>query len=229
MSAPDMASSETENAPRIAVGEHTFSVRGGRLCIDFVNTVDDWHAPRRAETGAPESDYLAGYADLLSWAEQVGVVSAGSAQALAAAAEREPADADRVFVRATKLRSAIHDAALAAVDGRAAEVDLALLNDEVGRLMAVSRLEPAEKVYVFARPGERGDESDGLDRVLWPVVRSALALLTSPEELARVRECPGDGCGWLFYDASGRRRWCSMAACGTRHKVRRFRARQRSA
>ena len=52
-------------------------------------------------------------------------------------------------------------------------------------------------------------------------------LFTSPEALARVRACPGEDCGWLFYDATGRRRWCSMASCGTRHKVRRFRARQR--
>ncbi|MFE6504874.1 CGNR zinc finger domain-containing protein [Kitasatospora sp. NPDC057738] len=27
---------------------------------------------------------------------------------------------------------------------------------------------------------------------------------------------PSTGCGWLFPDASGRRRWCSLATCGTR-------------
>ena len=228
MRALDAAAVDGDDAPRITIGEHTIPLRGGRLCIDFVNTVDNWHAPRRRDTDAPESDHLSGYGDLLSWARQVGAVSDGSARVLQAAAERRPAEAGRVFGRATKLRSAIHDAVLAA-NSRSAGADLAPLNDEVRRLLAVSRLEPAGEAYVLARPGERDEEADDLDRVLWPVVRSATALLTAPEELARVRECPHETCGWLFYDASGRRRWCSMASCGTRDKVRRFRQRQRSA
>jgi len=34
-----------------------------------------------------------------------------------------------------------------------------------------------------------------------------------------------DSCGWLFYDDSkgGQRRWCSMEACGTIEKMRRYR------
>jgi predicted RNA-binding Zn ribbon-like protein len=38
-----------------------------------------------------------------------------------------------------------------------------------------------------------------------------------------VRTCPS--CGWLFLDARGRRRWCSMATCGNRAKVRAHAAR----
>ncbi|MFH9585335.1 CGNR zinc finger domain-containing protein [Streptomyces luteogriseus] len=29
-----------------------------------------------------------------------------------------------------------------------------------------------------------------------------------------VRRCPGQDCGWLFLDESGRRRWCSLVTCG---------------
>jgi predicted RNA-binding Zn ribbon-like protein len=47
--------------------------------------------------------------------------------------------------------------------------------------------------------------------------------------LARVRRCPGRDCGWLFLDASGRRRWCSMTTCGSREKMRRMYARRRGA
>ncbi|MYV62710.1 hypothetical protein GTW37_28835, partial [Streptomyces sp. SID4931] len=25
---------------------------------------------------------------------------------------------------------------------------------------------------------------------------------------------PGKGCGWLFLDTAGRRRWCSLGVCG---------------
>ncbi|GAA1585443.1 MULTISPECIES: CGNR zinc finger domain-containing protein [Kribbella] len=49
-------------------------------------------------------------------------------------------------------------------------------------------------------------------------------LLTGPS-LGHVRTCPS--CGWLFLDPRGRRRWCSMATCGNRAKVRAHAARVR--
>jgi predicted RNA-binding Zn ribbon-like protein len=47
----------------------------------------------------------------------------------------------------------------------------------------------------------------------------------------RIKECEGEECGWVFVDAtkSGTRRWSSMASCGARAKMKRYRARpQRS-
>ena len=40
----------------------------------------------------------------------------------------------------------------------------------------------------------------------------------------RLKACPGDDCGWAFYDASRNRtgRWCSMAVCGSRAKARAY-------
>jgi predicted RNA-binding Zn ribbon-like protein len=55
---------------------------------------------------------------------------------------------------------------------------------------------------------------------------SAGELLTSPA-LRRVRACAGAGCGWLFLDPRGRRRWCVMATCGNREKARRFAAKHK--
>jgi predicted RNA-binding Zn ribbon-like protein len=39
---------------------------------------------------------------------------------------------------------------------------------------------------------------------------------------SRLKVCPGDHCGWVFYDHSrnGSGRWCSMAVCGGRTKAR---------
>ena len=51
-------------------------------------------------------------------------------------------------------------------------------------------------------------------------------LLQDPELLRRVSHCPGRGCGWLFLNTSGRRRWCSMSTCGSREKMRRLYQRQ---
>lgn len=68
--------------------------------------------------------------------------------------------------------------------------------------------------------------SDPADQVLFDVALDAAALLVAPER-ERLRVCGGEGCGWFFIDRSkaGRRRWCSMASCGNRVKVRRHRQR----
>jgi predicted RNA-binding Zn ribbon-like protein len=44
----------------------------------------------------------------------------------------------------------------------------------------------------------------------------------------RLKACPGRDCGWAFYDRSKNRsaKWCSMAVCGSREKVRAHRARR---
>jgi predicted RNA-binding Zn ribbon-like protein len=62
--------------------------------------------------------------------------------------------------------------------------------------------------------------------VRFAVSVDAVALLADQRRLARVRVCPGRDCGWLFLDASGRRRWCSMTTCGSREKMRRMYARR---
>ncbi len=96
------------------------------------------------------------------------------------------------------------------------------LNEALPQALARLRL-------VEDEPGFRWDweEDDALDRVLWPVVRSAAELLTS-DQLDRVRECAAEDCAWLFIDGSKNRsrRWCDMAVCGNRSKVRRFRERR---
>jgi predicted RNA-binding Zn ribbon-like protein len=45
----------------------------------------------------------------------------------------------------------------------------------------------------------------------------------------RLKACVDPECGWAFYDRSRNRsgQWCDMAVCGSRHKVRAYRSRQR--
>jgi predicted RNA-binding Zn ribbon-like protein len=61
---------------------------------------------------------------------------------------------------------------------------------------------------------------DDLEYLLGGVVLAAAELLASPSS-AKIRCCPG--CGWFFVDVSRnqRRRWCSMAFCGSKAKSRR--------
>lgn len=90
-------------------------------------------------------------------------------------------------------------------------------------LIAQSRLVRATEGYRWRWP----EGTQALEQLLWPIICSAIDLLTSPE-VRRVKVCPGLGdCGWLFLDTSksGRRRWCSMESCGSRSKMRRYYAR----
>jgi predicted RNA-binding Zn ribbon-like protein len=68
-----------------------------------------------------------------------------------------------------------------------------------------------------------------LDSMLWPVTRAASELLTS-DDLAYVRRCASESCGWLFLDKTKnhRRRWCEMKTCGNRDKARRYYQRQKA-
>ena len=198
--------------------EREFKLVGGRLCLDFVNTVGNWldHDLRR--------DYLAGYADLVAWARQAGALADTDAAALRGEAQRRPEDAAATLARAIELRDALHGVAAATAADRPVEAaDLARLNAFVAQLLCASRLVASDGGFALVRE----EDPTALDRPLWPIVRSAIDLFTSGD-VGRVRQCGDDACGWVFFDASraGRRRWCDMADCGNQAKVRRYRARR---
>jgi len=61
----------------------------------------------------------------------------------------------------------------------------------------------------------------GLDGALAPVLAiTARAMIDG--SWSRLKVCPGEHCGWAFYDHSRNLsgRWCSMAVCGGRVKAR---------
>ena len=51
---------------------------------------------------------------------------------------------------------------------------------------------------------------------------------TTSGEFSRFKACKG--CGWAFYDESknGSKKWCDMASCGTRSKMRAYRERKKA-
>jgi predicted RNA-binding Zn ribbon-like protein len=56
------------------------------------------------------------------------------------------------------------------------------------------------------------------------VARQAAEHLAGPTA-ARLRTCDDHDCAMLYDDVTGRRRWCSAAICGVRHRVRAHRSR----
>ena len=202
---------------------------GGALCLDFVNTVRGRSVGTGARNGTHGSGHVIGerlvsYEALLEWGVLAGALTAAHARTMRREALTKSRQAGAVLARSVASRETIYRIVKAATAGRAPSArDLDVLNAELRIGRAHERLIALPRV---AWAWE--EESLALDRVLWPIVRSAADLLTSAD-LTRVRQCPGDECGWLFLDLSraGRRQWCDMADCGNVAKVRRFRERQR--
>ena len=194
--------------------DYRFDVAGGRLCLDFANTVG-WR-------GCDEpDDHLVSYGDFAAWAGQAGAVAPRRAKALLRRAAAQPVEARRALARAIELREAIYRVFAARAGGRPPRpADLAMINDAVPAAFQRSRLVAAKDGFTL---DTQPDEED-LASPLTPVVRSAVDLLTSPD-LDRVRTCAAADCAWLFLDTTKNRarRWCDMKTCGNREKVRRFR------
>jgi predicted RNA-binding Zn ribbon-like protein len=200
-------------------GVEHISLRGGSICVDFVNTVDN-----RGTAHAVE--YFTSYADVVAWGHHTGLVSEERAWRLLAEAERHPKLAHAVWTHVVTLREALYRTFLAAAEGApAAAADVDAINEALSNAMARARLIPADDGYVWAWE----EDDTALDAPLWPVVRSAAELLTSAE-LHRVHLCSGEDCGWLFLDTSKNRsrRWCAMEGCGNRAKARRHYQRTRA-
>jgi predicted RNA-binding Zn ribbon-like protein len=223
------------------------------ISLEFANTAE-WHA------GPNPEERLTSYSSAVEWGRQQGIIGDAQATSLLARARANQRDEGDALQRVIALREAVYRIFSAVAHQRLPQsADLETLNAEFSEASAHLRLvvvsgaaaegavaggaegEPGADVEPGAdAPRDRGgraefdwlwtDVDEHLTSILWPVARAATTLLTSPD-LARVRECAGDPCGWLFLDVSknGSRRWCDMADCGNRAKARRYRARRKGA
>jgi len=74
---------------------------GGKLCLDFSNTVG-WHASENPK------ENLNTYNDFVRWSLQVGILSEKDVQKLIRKAKENPSESKKVLRRAIKLREAIY-------------------------------------------------------------------------------------------------------------------------
>lgn len=198
----------------------TFSWLGGELCLDFSNTTSERHS------GHPREQILT-YLDLVEWARQAELLTGDEARSLELEAARRPHEAVEVLDRALRLRETIYRIFSAVARRQQPEAaDLAELNHALSVALAQLRLVASPTGYTWGWSGaERA-----MDRMLWPVARSAAELLVS-DRLERLRECALSICTWQFLDASRNRsrRWCEMRVCGNVVKARRHYQRKRAA
>ncbi|MGY2259472.1 CGNR zinc finger domain-containing protein [Pseudomonas sp. SDO55104_S430] len=155
-------------------------------------------------------DLLTSDADAAQWLEQIGFGPAD---------EMKVGDG-QLLARLRTLRDCIEDLLAARRENRVA--DPATLN---GFLMqAVPQL-------VWEETGapllDRFRQADATHQRLGRLAYNAAELLAEGD-FNLVRKCESADCSLMFYDRtkSHKRRWCSMALCGNRHKVAEFRKRR---
>jgi predicted RNA-binding Zn ribbon-like protein len=209
--------------------EHTgYTLEEGHLVLDFINT-----AYIDLDTAGPfgyqqVDEHMNSLADLGTWGETTGALPDNLIGVLRAV----PADAelDRL-AEIHRVRESLRQVIRAHVNEEPVPADaLELVNTTLLVRLQQTRLVPGEDAFSAIRiPAQTGSVDEAIDHLYWAVGLSTLELLIDEDELALIRECPGDDCGYLFRDSSrGRRRWCSMSSCGNRAKVQRFRDRQKA-
>jgi predicted RNA-binding Zn ribbon-like protein len=185
-----------------------FLTLGDDPALDFLNTLS------QAEDGP--HDLLTTDEDVLAWLRLMGFLH-----------PKEQASFKRgaLVAAARDLREVIRKLVLQKKSGK--RVDVTALNGylEAARYR-LSLVRGASGQFEVVREYEKSTPEQLLTQVA-----EAAAELLSNGDFELVRKCESDSCILWFYDRTKahRRRWCSMAMCGNRHKVASFRARQRGA
>ena len=198
---------------------------GGRLCLDFVNSMGARRTGPAGEMVIRE-EKLNDYFDLVAWAQHAGAITEAEAKALTKEALQHPSDAARILRIGLRLREALFSVLKHIVAGQTTDRnDLAVLNEELQIAQGPRQIAATAKGFEWTWNTSR----PALDKILWLVSESAAELLTTGD-LSRLRQCGGDDCGWIFEDTTRNRsrHWCDMRDCGNRDRVRRFRHRQRT-
>jgi predicted RNA-binding Zn ribbon-like protein len=182
----------------------------GHPALDFCNTWAGWD-------GRAAVEYLAGYEHLVVWASFVGILRPDQVRALRQRARGSASAAASVLERARAFRANLYAVLRDPVRASAWPA----VADQVAAAAQTLHLNRADQTIRW-EIAPAADLSAPLAAAAW----SAGELLTSPA-LGCVRACAGAGCGWLFLDPTGRRRWCVMATCGNREKARRFAAKHK--
>jgi predicted RNA-binding Zn ribbon-like protein len=181
----------------LPVGE--LPIVGGALCLDLVNTTG-------ARLSSSPRERLKTDADLRVWASRVGLGDAGHTP----------------LARTLELRELLYAILRPLADGTTPPSDaISTLSDWWRAERSRRGLVLHDGVFELSLQPSADDD----DAMLWPIVASAVELLTS-ERLARLKRC-GE-CDWLFLDESknGSRTWCKKD-CGDRARARRHYARAR--
>jgi predicted RNA-binding Zn ribbon-like protein len=191
----------------------SFEWLGGHPTADFVNTLDERLAPTPVER-------LPSYEALIEFTRQADLIDQDTAQALLTNTYSQQIG-EVVWSAALRLREALYRVLYAITTPQLPDPsDIDYIEGEIRRAYAARRLtlDNTSLTWIW-------QDSHAPERPLWECALAAENLLVSPK-MKRMKRCAADDCGVIFVDESkaGARRWCSMAACGNRNKVRQYRS-----
>ena len=192
---------------------------GGNAALDLIDTVGG----ELDRPVAPEDDFLRTYDDLVELGLKTETLSEAAARRLRRSAQEHPRKADAALRRALEVRALLDSVFRPAAEGERPPADaLDSLRDLAAEAITRGRLIHSG----HGRFDWSWDDHPDLDAPIWPLVHSAVELL-SDGPLERVSQC--GRCRWLFLDTTKNhsRRWCSMEECGTDAKMERYVARRR--
>ncbi|TDW89162.1 ABATE domain-containing protein [Kribbella sp. VKM Ac-2566] len=181
---------------------------GAHPVLDFVNTRSEW-----TTRGTARTEWLTSYEAFLIWNSYVGLLPPATVFRLIERSGSSPIEMGRRLQTTLDFRSELYDV----LTGQATDHTFAAAARLIEKASGRRQLVRSEDGPVWELP-------EDLDLPLHNLALLAGELLTGSSR-EHVRTCPS--CGWLFLDARGRRRWCSMATCGNRAKVRAHAARAR--
>src|SRR5947209_10967640 len=182
---------------------------GGELALDFANTCSGRGFPTH-------QDHLQRPEHVAQWAGHVRLLPPSDAEWLAQAAVADAKLGARLLREALGLREDVYQLGAAIAAHRPAPTErIESLAATHARALARARLTPVGGNFGWTwAPREAPVEA-----IAGPISLSALTLLQQAD-LTRVKQCQGEKCGWLFFDATKNksRRWCEMEVCGNRAK-----------
>ena len=173
---------------------------GGRLWIDLLNTT--------MCSGGDVRDLIAGPEGISAWLAAAGMAPDGAARG--GAEMRELREQLRSTVDVLRIGAPPPAALIGAINAKLAQVSVRL------------RLEASATGFRLAEQFDAGAAGP------CGVIAADFARFIGEIEPERLRRCSNPACTMVFYDTSKNktRRWCTMAICGNRDKVARFRARK---
>ena len=192
--------------------EPTLRFIGGRLALDFVNSV-----PLKAEMSWEHLVAFLAYARIVT-PERAGellVLNGSDSQAH-----------DLLLRKAQRLAAALRQAFNAVLHRQK------VLREWIEPVNEILRITEGHDELVATESDweiQFVASETGLEWLLAAVARSAAEIIAEGPR-ARLRLCANPRCGLFFCDTSRthRRRWCSMTVCGNRHKVATFARRHAS-
>lgn len=177
---------------------------GGHLALDLLNTVPI--------VGGKEVDAFQNDGDVLNWLIENNIEDS----ALELTYKQ-----DEILITTRNLREMIRSLIAARKAGESLQLDG--INSFLKQGASYIQLQETDgKLDVITHR-----EIKSVHQLLATIAEAAVDILTQVN-FDMVRKCESTDCVLWFYDRTKghKRRWCSMAVCGNRHKVSSFRMRQ---